>query len=227
MGHVFEAWDTALRVRIGLKTIRPEIADHPASLARFRQEVLTARSLSHPNICRTFDLERETRVLDPIRGTEQAIIFLTMEFLEGETLADRLSRTGALTEDEAFAIARQIAGALACAHDHGIVHGDIKPANVMLVRRAGATSDPTHVPVMDLRVVVTDFGLARVDPLSVLVIYYRSLFLPLGRPTLFPSKSTRFAERRARGFHVNKSRQIRVVNDGYGIWRPSITFPGI
>lgn len=165
MGHVFEAWDTVLRVRIGLKTIRPEIADHPASLARFRQEVLTARSLSHPNICRTFDLERETRVVDPIRGTEQAIVFLTMEFLEGETLAERLSRTGALTEDEALAIARQIAGALACAHDHGIVHGDIKPANVMLVRRAGATSDPTHIPVMDLRVVITDFGLARVDPL--------------------------------------------------------------
>jgi eukaryotic-like serine/threonine-protein kinase len=165
MGHVFEACDTVLHVRIGLKTIRPEIADHPASLARFRHEVLTARSLSHPNICRTFDLERETRVLDPVRGTEQAIVFLTMEFLEGETLADRLSRTGALTEDEAFAIARQMAGALACAHDHGIVHGDIKPANVMLVRRAGATSDPTHVPVMDLRVVITDFGLARMDPL--------------------------------------------------------------
>lgn len=165
MGHVFEAWDTVLRVRIGLKTIRPEIADHPASLARFRQEVLTARSLSHPNICRTFDLERETRIPDPIRGTEQAIVFLTMEFLEGETLAERLSRTGALTEDEAVAIARQIAGALACAHDHGIVHGDIKPANVMLVRRAGATSDPTHIPVMDLRVVITDFGLARMDPL--------------------------------------------------------------
>jgi len=165
MGHVFEAWDAVLRVRIGLKTIRPEIADHPASLARFRQEVLTARSLSHPNICRTFDLERETRVLDPIRGTEQAIVFLTMEFLEGETLADRISRTGALTQDEAFAVARQIAAALACAHEHGIVHGDIKPANVMLVRRSGATSDPTHVPVMDLRVVITDFGLARVDPL--------------------------------------------------------------
>jgi serine/threonine protein kinase len=165
MGHVFEAWDTVLRVRIGLKTIRPEIADHPASLARFRQEVLTARSLSHPNICRTFDLERETRVVDPVRSTEQAIVFLTMEFLEGETLADRLSRTGALTEDEAFAIARQIAGALACAHDHGIVHGDIKPANVMLVHRAGKTSDPTHIPVMDLRAVITDFGLARMDPL--------------------------------------------------------------
>ena len=103
--------------------------------------------------------------MDPIRGTEQAIVFLTMEFLEGETLADRISRTGALTQDEAFAVARQLAAALACAHEHGIVHGDIKPANVMLVRRSGATSDPTHVPVMDLRVVITDFGLSRVDPL--------------------------------------------------------------
>jgi serine/threonine protein kinase/Flp pilus assembly protein TadD len=165
MGQVFDAWDTVLRVRVALKTIRPEIADHPESLARFRQEVLTARSLSHPNICRTFDLERETRVLDPLKGTLQTIVFLTMEFLEGETLAERISQAGALAHNEAIAIAIQIASALSCAHDHGIVHGDIKPANVMLVRRGGAGSSPKHAPINDLRVVITDFGLARVDPL--------------------------------------------------------------
>jgi serine/threonine protein kinase len=165
MGHVFEAWDIALRVRIALKTIRAEIADHPASLANFRQEVLTARSLPHPNICRTFDLEQETHALDPSRGTAKPIVFLTMEFLEGETLADRLARTGAFTEDEAFTIASQTAGALSYAHDHGILHGDIKPANIMLVRRRGATSDPTQAQLFDLRVVIMDFGLARMDPL--------------------------------------------------------------
>jgi serine/threonine protein kinase/tetratricopeptide (TPR) repeat protein len=164
MGHVFEAWDTVLRVRIALKTVRPEIAESPAALARFRQEVLTARSLSHPNICRTFDFERETRVSDPPLQA-QSIVFLTMEFLEGETLENRITRAGALDKDEALVIARQIAGALSCAHDHGIVHGDIKPANIMLVRRERGTSGPIEAPSTDLRVVITDFGLARVDPL--------------------------------------------------------------
>lgn len=163
MGHVFEAWDTVLRVRIALKVIRPEIAGDPASLARFRQEVLTARSISHQNVCRTFDIDVGPDVVNPLTGASQNVIFLTMEFLEGETLADRIARTGAFASHEALVIARQIASALCCAHDHGIVHGDIKPANVMLVRRGGATSDVEHAPSRDLRVVITDFGLARID----------------------------------------------------------------
>lgn len=165
MGQVFEAWDNALRVRIALKTIRPEIAEHPASLTRFRQEVLTARSLSHPNICRTFDLERETRVVEQANGTTQEIVFLTMEFLEGETLAARIARTGALAKEEGCAIARQIASALTCAHDHGIVHGDIKPANIMLVSPRVAPPEPGQDSAEKFRTVITDFGLARIDPL--------------------------------------------------------------
>jgi serine/threonine protein kinase/tetratricopeptide (TPR) repeat protein len=164
MGHVFEAWDSVLRVRVALKAIRPEIANHPASLSRFRQEVLTARSISHPNVCRTFDIELE-RVGNSVTGVPQNLIFLTMEFLEGETLAERITRTGPLPKEEAIAISRQIACGLICAHDHGIVHGDIKPANVMLVRHGHPVSDPKYAPSTDLRVVITDFGLARIDPL--------------------------------------------------------------
>jgi hypothetical protein len=107
----------------------------------------------------------EPDVVNPVTGTSQNIFFLTMEFLEGETLADRIARTGALPNDEAFTIAQQIANALSCAHDHGIVHGDIKPANVMLVRRGGAPSDGERGRSIDVRVVITDFGLARIDPL--------------------------------------------------------------
>lgn len=165
MGHVFEAWDGVLRVRVALKAIRPEIAGHPASLSRFRQEVLAARSISHLNVCRTFDIELETKVVNSVTGASQNIVFLTMEFLEGETLAERIARTGPLPKEEAIAIAWQIASALSCAHDHGIVHGDIKPANVMLVRRGGSVYDSKHAPSTDLRVVITDFGLARIDPL--------------------------------------------------------------
>src|SRR5207302_7661706 len=75
MGHVFEAWDSVLRVRVALKAIRPEIAGHPASLSRFRQEVLTARSISHPNVCRTFDIELEPYGGNPVTGTSQNIFF--------------------------------------------------------------------------------------------------------------------------------------------------------
>src|SRR5262249_38918003 len=103
-------------------------------------------------------------VVDLTQGMRE-IVFLTMEFLEGETLGDRISRTGALAGNEALTIAIQIASALSFAHDHGIVHGDIKPANIMLVQRGGAAADAEHVMSAALRAVITDFGLARVDPL--------------------------------------------------------------
>jgi eukaryotic-like serine/threonine-protein kinase len=149
MKHVFEAFDTELGVMVALKTIRPEIAANPEALARFRQEVRLARRITHPNVCRTFDLERETRVLDEERGTQQEILFLTMEFLEGETLAARIRREGALPLKDATVIARQVAGALDAARALGVVHRDIKPGNIML-----APSKDEH----GFRAVVTDFG---------------------------------------------------------------------
>jgi serine/threonine protein kinase len=157
MGHVFEALDNELAVHVALKVIRPEIASSPEVLARFRQEVRLARQITHPNVCRTFDLERDTRIIDSARGTKQEIVFLTMEFLEGETLATKVKRDGPISLDEALEISRQIADALHAAHLLGIIHRDMKPANVVLV--------PTGSPIpLGIRAVVTDFGLARLDP---------------------------------------------------------------
>jgi tetratricopeptide (TPR) repeat protein len=157
MGHVFEAFDSELTVPVALKVIRPEIASNPEALRRFRQEVRLARRITHPNICRTFDFERDVRVVDPESGTEQEIVFLTMEFLEGETLAAHIQQNGAIPMDLGLHIARQIADALVAARSLGVVHRDVKPANVMLV--ANANSDR-----QTFRVVITDFGLARIDP---------------------------------------------------------------
>jgi eukaryotic-like serine/threonine-protein kinase len=156
MGHVFEAYDSELAVRVALKIIRPEIASNPEALHRFRQEVRLARRITHPNVCRTFDIERETRVVDPVSNTKQEVVFLTMEFLEGETLDSWIKRTGSLPLDEALHVARQIADALTAAHAIGIVHRDMKPANVMLVP---VESSGSHA----FRAVITDFGLARLD----------------------------------------------------------------
>jgi tetratricopeptide (TPR) repeat protein len=159
MGHVFEAFDSELTVSVALKVIRPEIASNPEALMRFRQEVRLARRITHPNICRTFDFERDMRVIDPERGIKQEVVFLTMEFLEGDTLAAHIKQNGTLPMDLRLHIARQIADALVAAGSLGIVHRDIKPANVMLV--ANGNGDQNR-----FRVVITDFGLARTDPLG-------------------------------------------------------------
>ena len=155
MGQVFEAHDSELAVNVALKLIRPEVAANPQALARFRQEVRLARRITHPNVCRTFDLDRDT--LTAPDGQQRTLVFLTMEFLDGETLAARLKRTGRLTLDEILVISRQIAAALDAAHALGIIHRDIKPGNIMLVPAGENSRQPA-------RVVITDFGLARLDP---------------------------------------------------------------
>lgn len=140
MGEVYRARDLKLDVPLALKTIRPEIASHPASLRRFKQEVLLARSVTHPNVCRIFDIGE-----DVTRG----VSFLTMEFLPGETLASRILTSGALPRSTCLPLVRQMADALDAAHRAGVVHRDFKSPNVMLV-----PSDHGE------RVVITDFGLA-------------------------------------------------------------------
>ena len=85
MGEVYEARDLKLRERVALKTIRPEIASDPRTLERFRREITTARRVTHPNVCRMYDLEEQQQ---PEGSGRPPISFLTMELLEGETLAD-------------------------------------------------------------------------------------------------------------------------------------------
>jgi serine/threonine protein kinase/tetratricopeptide (TPR) repeat protein len=146
MGDVYEADDLELRERVALKTLRPEIAGTAQAMERFRREIQLARKVTHPNVCRIFDLFHDTL------GSEN-ITFLIMELLEGETLHQRLLRTGRMTEAEALPLVRQMAAGLAAAHRAGVIHRDFKSSNVILVNDE---TDPR-----EFRAVVTDFGLAR------------------------------------------------------------------
>ena len=170
MGNVFEAFDSELSVRVALKVIRPEIASNPEAEARFRQEVRLARTITHPNVCRTFDLQRETRLSN---GERTELVFLTMEFLSGETLAARIKRDGKLSLNEALDLARQIAAALHAAHSLNVIHRDMKPANIMLVSTGSSPQDAPHA-------VVTDFGLARLAPMT--LVDGQSSFTNTGQP---------------------------------------------
>jgi serine/threonine protein kinase/tetratricopeptide (TPR) repeat protein len=146
MGEVYEAEDLELQERVALKTIRPEISSDERTVARFKQEILLTRKVTHRNVCRIFDLFRDQR-------ESGEVIFVTMELLRGETLAERLRRQGSMSTAEALPIIEQMATALAAAHREGIVHRDFKSANVMLLTAESAEGAP--------RSVVTDFGLAR------------------------------------------------------------------
>jgi serine/threonine-protein kinase len=149
MGEVYEAWDSELGSRVAVKTILPALARDAGVVERFRREVLLARRVTHPNVCRVFELfSSETPAGEPLK-------FLTMEFLEGESLAHRLKR-GPMSAAEALPLVRQVVAALQAAHAQGIVHRDFKPGNVMLVPADGAAGDSGEV-----RAVVTDFGIAR------------------------------------------------------------------
>src|SRR5258707_6540546 len=147
MGEVYEAEDLALGAEVALKTMRPELAARPTTIARFRREILLARRVTHPNVCRIFDLGQH---LSSESGPEVA--FLTMELLSGQTLGQALRSHGPMSVDEALPLVAQMAAALGAAHDAGVVHRDFKAANVMLVPARSANAPP--------RVVVTDFGIA-------------------------------------------------------------------
>ncbi len=150
MGEVYEAEDLELKQRLALKTISPAAGatQDVATIDRFKREIALARAVTHPNVCRIFDLGQHTFV--NAAGRTERINFLTMELLQGETLAARLRRRKRLSPEEARPLISQMAEALDAAHRAKIVHRDFKSENVFLV------------PVDDrFRVVVTDFGVAR------------------------------------------------------------------
>jgi serine/threonine protein kinase/Tfp pilus assembly protein PilF len=151
MGAVYEANDVILRTPVALKVLQGRIVSDAAVMERFRREVLLARRVSHPNVCRVYELYQGATA----DGTP--IHFLTMEFLEGETLAARIARTGRMTTAEALPLVQQMCDGLAAAHAEGIIHRDFKSSNVMLVQRS-ATSRQT---LEGTRVAITDFGIAR------------------------------------------------------------------
>ena len=141
MGEVYRARDTRLDRTVAVKVLTAALATDSESRARFEQEARAIAALNDPHICTIHDI-----------GRHAELDYLVLEFLEGETLADRLDRTPPLAIADAVAIAIQIGDALDRAHRAGIVHRDLKPGNVMLVRR-GSPSDPPDVKLLD-------FGLA-------------------------------------------------------------------
>ena len=143
MGEVYRALDTSLRRYVAIKVLPAHVSADRESVARFEREALTLATLNHPNIAVVHGfVEVTSEGSHSSRGKA-----LVMELVDGETLADRLTR-GPLSLDEAFRIAGQIADALEAAHEKGIVHRDLKPANVKLT--------PSGL------VKVLDFGLAKV-----------------------------------------------------------------
>ena len=141
MGEVYKGRDTRLDRIVAIKVLPAQLASDPQFRERFDREARTISQLDHPHICALHDL-----------GQENGIDFLVLQFLEGETLADRLTK-GALPIDQALRLGIEIAGALDKAHRAGIVHRDLKPGNIMLVRRGGPSGPPIAV--------LLDFGLAK------------------------------------------------------------------
>ncbi len=154
MGSVYRARDTELDEVIALKVLRRELVDAPGMLERFRREVKLARRVTHKNVARTFDI-----------GEHDGERFLTMEFIEGESLGRLIEREGTLGIGRTIEIVSAVCAGLGAAHAASVVHRDLKPDNVLI---AG-----------DGRIVITDFGVARggfeASPLQ-------TLGLPIGTP---------------------------------------------
>jgi serine/threonine-protein kinase len=144
MGEVYEAWDSELRERVAIKTIRPDLAQSPEIIERFRREVKQARAISHPNVCRIHEL-----FCDPSPSVCK-VWFLSMEFLDGHTLSEHIRHNGPIRPALAFDLLEQIVSGLTAAHANGVIHRDLKTGNIMLV-----SGTPGN-----LRAVITDFGLA-------------------------------------------------------------------
>ncbi len=135
MGEVYRADDLRLGQPVSLKFLPAALAANPALLERFNVEVRLARQVSHPNVCRVYDI-----------GELDGQSFISMEYVDGEDLATLLRRIGKLPSGKANEVARQMCAGLGAAHEKGVLHRDLKPSNVMIDG--------------DGRVRITDFGLA-------------------------------------------------------------------
>ena len=135
MGEVYRATDLKLKQAVALKFLHADATRDPRLLARLHAEVRLARQISHPNVCRVYDI-----------GEVNGAAFISMEYIDGEDLSSLLRRIGRLPHDKAVEIGRRLCAGLAAAHDKGVVHRDLKPGNVMIDSRG--------------QVFITDFGLA-------------------------------------------------------------------
>ncbi len=141
MGQVYLAEHVKMGRRSAIKVMNPSMVHDPDAVARFNREASNASRITHPNVCAIYDFGE----------TPDGLIYLAMEFIEGEPLTDLIERDGALPVPRAAAIFLQTADALQAAHDLGIVHRDLKPDNIMLSRRKGGGDT----------VKVVDFGIAK------------------------------------------------------------------
>ncbi len=146
MGEVYKAFDLILNQVVALKFLNPSQVSE-AALARFRNEVRIARQVSHPNVCRVYDL-----------GMVEGLHFLSMEFIDGEDLSSLLRRIGRLPQDKAMEFTRKICAGLGAAHERGVLHRDLKPANIMIDGRGqpritdfGLAALAAEIPLSDLR----------------------------------------------------------------------------
>jgi len=158
MGEVYRAKDTRLDRTVAIKVLASHLSPSPELKQRMEREARAISALNHPNICHLYDI-----------GTDNGTDYLVMEFLEGETLADRL-RKGAIPLSEMLKIGIAVAEALAFAHQHGIVHRDLKPGNIMLTKigaklmdfglaksaAAGALGSATSAPLLSAVRTMTD-----------------------------------------------------------------------
>ncbi|MGH9511155.1 MAG: protein kinase domain-containing protein [Terriglobales bacterium] len=136
MGAVYKVRDREVNRLVALKMIRADLASHPEILARFTQELVLARQVTHRNVIRLFDL-----------GEANGVKYITMDFIEGRDLKSLLNEKGKLATAEAIKVIGQVCRALDAAHTEGVVHRDLKPQNIMLDANS--------------RVTVMDFGIAR------------------------------------------------------------------
>lgn len=121
MGRVYKVLDREINTRVALKLIKPEIAADERTIERFRNELKVARDITHKNVCRMYDLNKE-----------EGSYYITMEYVAGEDLKSTVRRVGPLGTGKAISIAKQVCEGLAEAHRLGVVHRDLTPNNIMI-----------------------------------------------------------------------------------------------
>jgi len=136
MGKVYKAHDTEIKEKVALKLLKPEVAADKKTIERFQNELKFARKVSHRNVCRMYDLNKE-----------EGSYYITMEYVPGEDLKSSIIRMGPLSAGKAIFIAKQVCEGLAEAHELGVVHRDLKPQNIMIDKKGNAR--------------IMDFGIAR------------------------------------------------------------------
>ncbi len=146
MGTIYEANNTALGKRVAIKILHPHLASDESLVARFHREARAAARLDHPNCISIHDFGQ----------TEDGILYIVMEYVEGEDLASVLRREGRIDPLRAVRIAIGVCAALDEAHAHSVIHRDLKPENIMLVRRRDGEES----------VKVLDFGIAKIQDAS-------------------------------------------------------------